>query len=169
MQLKHLLFAVLVATLGFSASAEARKLSDQDKAVARKLTAHLGAMGDIMDKHSKDANKALDTLEAYVAKNKGSIKAIVGNLAKISKELDADEQKKFEAYVKADPDMKKFMTAVMAFGMSLGNDADKAERFGKIMRSLAPDEDDDGDDDVPKVKEKPKSKDKSKAKQKPAK
>ena len=73
MKIKLVLLAVLVAALGISANADARKLTDKDKAVAKKFASHLGAMGDILDKHAKDTKKALE---------------------KMSKELDKDEQKK---------------------------------------------------------------------------
>jgi len=140
MKIKLLLLAVLVAALGFRADADARKLSDTDKALAKKLTGHLGAMGEILDKNAKETRKALDKLESYVGKNKGAITSVINALEGVSNELDEDEQKKLEAFVKDDPDMKKFMTAVMSFGMSLGEDQAAAERFGKIMQSLAPDE-----------------------------
>ena len=167
MKIKLLLLAVLVAALGMPASADARKLTSADKALAKKLTAHLGAMGEIMDKHAKDTNKTLDKLERYVGKNKSSIAKVLTALEKISNELDADEKDKLEAFVKDDADMKKFMTAVMAFGMSLGSNQTAAERFGNIMKSLAPDSG--GDKKADKKKAATKKKAAAKKKKKSAK
>lgn len=153
MKPRALLAAIVAVLLLLPAAVEARKITKKDRAVAKKAMVYLDAIAAIVEKGIDTPKKALDQLEAYVKKNTAAFQRIAVKLEAVEKELDEAEKEKFKQYLTEQPEMKRFMEAMMAFMQKHSEDQAIGNRFMKVLAMLDPQKQDKAET---KAKPKPK-------------